>query len=46
MLEILEFIFSSFWRWVGATIMLMVITEGMGNLLRTIIIKIKKRGER
>lgn len=43
MLAILQFIFSSFWRWLGATIMLMIIFEGIGSMFKGIIInKIKK----
>jgi hypothetical protein len=39
MLEILQFIFSSFWVWVGVLIMLAVISEGIGGLIRIVIKK-------
>ena len=39
MIEILTFIFGSFWRWLGATIMLGVIFEGLGGMFKTIVVK-------
>jgi hypothetical protein len=40
MLEALQFIFSDFWHWLGALLMLAVVAEGIGGLVRTI-----KKGE-
>lgn len=34
MLEILKFIFSSFWIWLGTLILVVVISEGIGGFLR------------
>lgn len=42
MLEILKFIFSSFWIWLGMVIILGVIAEGIGGFVSTAI----KRGMR
>ena len=28
MLEILQFIFGSFWRWAGSAVLLLIVTEG------------------
>lgn len=42
MLEVLEFIFSSFWRWLGFAILLAIVAEGAGNILQTIIFRVKK----
>lgn len=41
MLEVLEFIFSSFWIWLGMAIFLAIIAEGIGNVFQAIIFKIK-----
>jgi hypothetical protein len=35
-LEILKFIFSSFWIWLGTLLLLEVIVEGIRGLVRTI----------
>jgi hypothetical protein len=37
MIEVVEFIFGSFWRWLGAFLMLIVITEGIGGIARLFI---------
>lgn len=34
MLEIIQFIFSDFWYWLGATIMLAVAAGGIGGMFR------------
>ena len=34
MLEVLKFIFSSFWVWLGTVVMLGVIAEGIGGFIR------------
>lgn len=34
MLEILQFIFSSFWIWLGTLILVGAIAEGLGGLIR------------
>lgn len=34
MLEILKFIFSSFWIWLGTLIIVATICEGIGGLIR------------
>ena len=36
MLEVLEFIFGSFWRWLGTVILLGVIADGIGQLIRNV----------
>jgi UPF0716 family protein affecting phage T7 exclusion len=36
MLEIMKFIFLSFWIWAGTTIMLLIISVSFGELLRVI----------
>lgn len=33
MIEILEFVFSPFWVWLGSTIMLGAVSAGLGNAL-------------
>ena len=37
MLEVLQFIFSSFWIWLGTLILVVVITEGIGGMGRKIV---------
>ena len=39
MLEIVEYIFGNFWRWLGAFLMLGIIFEGIGGIGRRILIK-------
>lgn len=34
MLEILKFIFSSFWTWLGTVILLTVFVEGLSGIIR------------
>lgn len=34
MIEVLKFIFSSFWVWAGTVILFGVIAEGIGNVIR------------
>ena len=34
MLEILQFIFSDFWHWLGTLILIGAIAEGLGGLIR------------
>jgi hypothetical protein len=36
MLEILKFIFSSFWIWLGTVILVEIIAKGIGSILRNI----------
>ncbi len=33
-MPVLEFIFSSFWHWLGAAILLAIVVEGVGLLFR------------
>lgn len=42
MLEILEFIFSNFWIWLGTVIIIAVIFDAFGNIFSDII-KITKK---
>jgi hypothetical protein len=42
MLEVLEFIFRSFWTWLGTVILVGTIAEGLGGFIR---ITVKKRKE-
>lgn len=44
MLEILQFIFSDFWHWLGATIMLGVISGGLGSVRGLVSYRIEKHG--
>jgi len=37
MLEILKFIFSSFWVWLGTVILIAIIAEGVGGIIRITI---------
>lgn len=39
MIEVLRFIFSNFWHWLGSVIMLGVIVHGLGHMFS---IRIKK----
>lgn len=34
MIEVLEFIFRNFWTWLGTVILVGVIAEGFGGLIR------------
>jgi len=49
MFDIVQYIFSSFWRWLGAVILLGVIAEGLGGMFRIKIVRTiknqKKVGE-
>lgn len=36
-LEVLRFIFSNFWIWLGTAILVGIITEGIGGLIRIVI---------
>ena len=42
MIEVLEFIFGSFWRWLGAFLLVSAVANGIGQLLNRVIVKIKK----
>jgi hypothetical protein len=42
MLAVLQFIFSSFWHWIGTVILLGVIAEGIGGLVRNYKISTKR----
>ena len=42
MLEILQFIFSSFWIWLGTVVLLISITDVLASTLRLIIFKVHK----
>lgn len=44
MLEILKFIFSSFWVWVGSIVMLVLILATCGTVLQAVV-AIVRRGE-
>ena len=35
LLEVLEFVFSSFWIWLGTTVTLGVVAEGLGATIRS-----------
>ena len=37
MLEILDFIFASFWRWLGTLILIATIASGVGGLIHVVI---------
>lgn len=37
MLDVLQFIFSSFWHWLGTLILLAVVAEGLGGMFRVVI---------
>lgn len=39
MYEIVHYIFSSFWRWLGAVILLGVIAEGLGGMFRIKVVR-------
>jgi len=43
MLEVLEFIFSSFWHWAGFTIILVIIAAAVIDVFQTIISAIKRK---
>lgn len=46
MIEILEFIFASFWRWLGFVILLAVIADIPRGVIKTYIIKkVQKKTE-
>ncbi len=34
MIEVLQFVFSSFWVWLGTLILVSIIAEGLGNFIR------------
>ncbi len=34
MLEILQFIFSSFWIWLGTFLIIIVISDGIGRIIK------------
>lgn len=34
MIEVLQFIFSSFWHWLGTFLLLAVVFEGLGGCIR------------
>lgn len=36
-LDILKFVFSSFWIWLGSAIMLSVLTRGAASLFATVV---------
>jgi hypothetical protein len=42
MLEILQFLFSDFWHWLGTLILVVAIAEGLSGVIRVTI----KRGEK
>jgi len=39
MIEILEFVFASFWRWLGFVILLAIIADIPRGIIKTYIIK-------
>lgn len=43
MLEILQFIFGSFWRWLGAFLIIACIAEGLGGMFRVVVHRGQKR---
>lgn len=45
MYEIVHYIFSSFWRWLGAVIMLAVVAEGIGSMFRTVVTNNKEESK-
>lgn len=46
MYEVVHYIFSSFWRWLGAVILLGVIAEGLGGMFRIKIVRTIKGQKR
>jgi len=46
MLEVLQFIFSSFWVWLGTVILLGVVAECLGGFYHVTIRKIIKRTQK
>lgn len=42
MLEVLQFVFSSFWTWLGTVILLAVPCGAVANLLKGPLVKIDK----
>lgn len=39
MYEVVHYIFSDFWRWLGALLMLAAIAEGLGGMFRTVVVR-------
>ncbi len=44
MIEILEFVFSSFWIWLGFAILLGIVTQGAWRLVWSVIDKVGSSG--
>lgn len=42
-LEILKFVFSSFWTWAGTVIMLGIVTEGISRAFQALIYAVQNR---
>lgn len=42
MLDILRFIFSDFWHWLGATLMLAVVSGGLGSIRGIVSYRIER----
>lgn len=45
MLEILKFIFSSFWVWLGTFLLCAVIATGLGEMRQTIFYKRRRKSK-
>lgn len=45
MMEIIEFIFGSFWRWFGAFLIISVVFNGLWSMCKSFNIKIKTKGD-
>ena len=43
MLEVLQFVFSSFWVWLGSILMLGVVTQGLGAAVAAILSAVRHR---
>ena len=46
MIEILEFVFAGFWRWLGFAILLAIVTQGLWQFGAAVINAIKREWER
>lgn len=42
-MQILEFVFSSFWTWAGTAILLATVTEGVSRVLAAAVMTIRSR---
>ena len=45
MLEVLKFVFSNFWIWLGATIMLAIVVEGFTGIIKISIKNYRKKNK-